>query len=302
MTRRLLWRGALLAVMFCVIAGMGMARQSQADPKDKEAIAKKGEMFVELFHKGDAEGLAAFWIADGEHSDESGRTLKGRKAIEAAFKEMFAAHKGLKLRVDSEALRFVTPDVAIEDGVAEVIPADGTAPTRARFTIVHVKQNGGWHISSLRNAMEAPPSNAQHLESFAWLIGNWAGERQKGELEKLSLAWTKNKNFIAGSFSTSARDVSLSKVEVRIGWDPVAKRVRSWSFDDSGAFGESSWTPEPKKLVAKSTLVLPDGKKAAATFIISAVDADTIALDVRDRTVGDERLPDVQEVKLKRVK
>jgi uncharacterized protein (TIGR02246 family) len=301
MTTRLLRYSALLVVMFCLITGIGMGRQSQGDPKDKEALAKRGEAFVELFHKGDAAGLAAFWTPDGEHSDETGHTLKGRKAIESALKEMFSANKGLKLRVDSESLRFVTPDVAIEDGVVEVIPADG-APTRARFTIVHVKQSGAWHISSLRNGVDVPPSNSQHLESLAWLVGNWAGQRPKGEVEQLKLAWTSTKNFIAGTFSTTASDVSLGKAEVRIGWDPIAKHVRSWSFDDTGAFGEGSWTMDPKKVVVKMSKVLPDGKKAAGTLIISQVDADTIALDLRDRTAGDERLPDVPDVKLKRTK
>jgi uncharacterized protein (TIGR02246 family) len=281
---------------------MGLGRQAQGDAKDKEALAKRGEAFVELFHKGDAEGLAAFWTPDGEHIAESGHTLKGRKAIETSLKEMFAANKGLKLRVDSESLRFVTPDVAIEDGVAEVIPADGSAPTRARFTIVHVKLNGAWHISSLRNAVDVPPSNTEHLESLAWLVGNWAGQRQKGEVEKLSLAWTSTRSFIAGTFSTTAHDFSLGKAEVRIGWDPVAKHIRSWSFDDTGAFGEGSWTTDPKKVVVKMSKVLPDGKKAAGTLIISQVDADTIGLDLRDRTAGDERLPDVPDVKLKRIK
>jgi uncharacterized protein (TIGR02246 family) len=301
MSRPFVWRLALLTVVFCLVTGIGIGRQAQGDPKDREALAKKGEAFVELFHKGDAAGLAAFFTPDGEHVDESGRTLKGRNAIEAALKEMFAANKGLKLRVESEALRFVTPEVAIEDGVTEVIPADGGAPTRARFTIVHVKLNGAWHISSLRNSAVVPPSSAEHLESLQWLIGNWTGARQKGEVEKLSLAWTKTKNFITGAFSTTAQNVAVGRAEVRIGWDPSTMRIRSWSFDDTGAFGEGAWTTEGKKLVVKTAMVLPDGKKAVATFIISPVDADTVALEVRDRIAGDERLPDVPEVRLKRV-
>src|SRR5262252_8982953 len=84
MTTRLLWRLALLAVLFCLITGMGLGRQAQGDAKDKEALAKRGEAFVELFHKGDAEGLAAFWTPDGELIDESGPTLKGRKAIDTS--------------------------------------------------------------------------------------------------------------------------------------------------------------------------------------------------------------------------
>ena len=49
--------------------------------------------------------------AGAEHADM-------HAAIETALQEMFSANKGLKLHIDSEALRFVTPDVAIEDGMS----------------------------------------------------------------------------------------------------------------------------------------------------------------------------------------
>jgi uncharacterized protein (TIGR02246 family) len=300
MTMRLVWFLALAAVILSF--GAGLAQQAQGDPMDKDALAKRAEAFVEAFHKGDAKALAAFWTLDGDHIDQAGRHMKGRAAIESAFKDMFAANKGLKLRVDSESLRFVTPDVAIEDGTTEVIPSDGEPPTLARFSIVHVKQNGHWYLSSVRNSEIAPPSNMEHLIGLEWLIGNWSGVREKGEVEQLTLARTKTQNFIVGRFSTSSRKVSLGSASVRIGWDPVAKRVRSWIFDDTGAFGKGAWTAEGKKWVVKTTSILPDGKKAAATLVIASVDADTISMQAKDRSVGDERLPDVDEVKLKRVK
>ena len=71
---------------------------------------------------------------------------------------------------------------------------------------------------------------------------------------------------------------------------------------DTGAFGEGAWTIDSNKVSVKSTAVLPDGKKAAATLIFFAVDADTLGLQVKDRSVGSEQLPDVPEIKLKRVK
>jgi hypothetical protein len=52
----------------------------------------------------------------------------------------------------------------------------------------------------------------------------------------------------------------------------------------------------------KTTVVLTDGKKATATFVLSSIDADTIALQSRDRSVDGGKLPDVKEIKLKRVK
>ena len=89
---------------------------------------------------------------------------------------------------------------------------------------------------------------------------------------------------------------------MRIGWDPVAKRVRSWIFDTTGGFGEGSWTKDGKKWTIKTSSTLQDGKKATATFIFAPVDADTITLQSQDRTMDGEKLPDTKEVKMKRVK
>jgi hypothetical protein len=42
--------------------------------------------------------------------------------------------KGLKLRIDVNSVRFVTPDLAIEDGISSVILPNGKPPNQARYT------------------------------------------------------------------------------------------------------------------------------------------------------------------------
>jgi uncharacterized protein (TIGR02246 family) len=293
---------ALAAMVFGLAALDGLAGQQKGDAKEGDAIAKRAEAFIEAFQKGDAKALAAFWTADGDYIDQTGRRLKGRDAIEKAFREMFTEHKGLKLLIDSEALRFVTPDVAIEDGTTEVLPADGGPPTRARYTIIHVKKDGYWLLSSVRNSPPLPPASYEHLRGLEWAIGDWAGKSDKGEVEKLSFAWAENQSFIVGTFSTTSRNVAVSSAKQWIGWDPLTKQVRSWMFDATGGFGEGSWIGDGKKWVVKTNYVLPEGKKATATFIVAPVDADTISLQARDRSVDGNKLPDTKEIKLNRVK
>ena len=127
MRTRLLWFLVLPAVILCLSALSGSAKQSKGDPKESEAIQKQAEAFVEAFHKGDAKAVAAFWTADGDYTDLTGRQIKGREAIEKVFADLFAQAKGLKIRIDSDSLRFVTPEVAIEDGTSEVYPPEGPA-------------------------------------------------------------------------------------------------------------------------------------------------------------------------------
>jgi uncharacterized protein (TIGR02246 family) len=293
---------ASLAMLITLSARPGSAAQPEGDAKDKAVLQRNGEAFVEAFHKGDANALAAFWTADGDYTDEIGHHIKGREAIEKVFAAYFSEHKGLKLRINSDSLRFVTPDVAIEDGTTEVIPPDGAPPSRARYTIVHVKKESRWLLSSVRDAPFAPPSNREHLSGLEWAIGDWATETDKGGVERLSVSWTENENFVVATFSTTIGDITVGRATQWIAWDPVAKRVRSWIFDAAGGFGEGSWTREGKNWVIKTSSVLQDGKRAAATYVVTHVDADTISLQARDQSVAGRAVPDKPEVRLKRVK
>jgi uncharacterized protein (TIGR02246 family) len=292
---------ALLALVLLV-----GARMRADDPKGNAAaeagIQKQAEAFVDAFHKGDAKAVAACWVADGDFFDQTGRHVKGREAIEKAFAELFAENKGLKLLIEGTSLRFVTPDVAIEDGTTEVFPADGGAPTRGRYTNVHVKKDGQWLLSAVRMAPFTPPSNYQHLRGLGWTVGNWVGESDEGSVDRLSAAWSDNQNFITATFSSTVKDVPVGSATQRIGWDPEGKKIRSWIFDAAGGFGEGSWTQDGKKWVVKTTSVLPDGKKTAATYVLTPVDADTITVQAKDRKEDGKPIPDTKEVKLKRVK
>jgi uncharacterized protein (TIGR02246 family) len=280
------------------LAGQG----KNGNKEDTAAIQKNALAFVAAFEKGDAKGLAALWAPDGDYTDQAGRKMAGREAIEKAFDSLFSEVKGLKVGITNLSLRFLTPDVAVEDGISEVYPPGGQPPSRARYTIVHVKKDGQWLLGSVRDAIYTPPSNYDHLRGLEGAIGDWAGESANGEVERLSLAWAENQNFITGTFATTLKHFSLGNMKVWIGYDPVAKNLRSWSFDAAGGFGEGTWTQEGKKFTIKSHMTLPDAKKATGTIVISLVDPDTITLQRKDATVDGKPMPEMKEVKLIRIK
>src|SRR5438445_9499716 len=166
MRMRLLWFLALPALAFGFAAWPGQAEQPKADAGQEAAIQKNAEAFVEAFHKGDAKAVAALWTADGEYTDVTGNHVKGREAIEKAFEAFFSERKDLKVRIESLSLRFVTPDVAIEEGTSEVFAPDGGPPSRARYTNVHVKKYGQWLLGSVRDSAFTPSSNYEHLRGL----------------------------------------------------------------------------------------------------------------------------------------
>jgi hypothetical protein len=79
----------------------------------------------------------------------------------------------------------------------------------------------------------------------------------------------------------------------RIGWDPQAKQIRSWTFDTAGGFGEAVWTPVEDRWVVKAKAVTADGTSASATRTLQRDTADRVIWTATDRLAGDEQLPDL---------
>jgi uncharacterized protein (TIGR02246 family) len=293
----------LIATACLAVTQATRAAHSDGNEDDKAALRKNGEAFAVAFHNGDARGVAAFWAPDGDYTDLAGRHLKGRENIEKAFERLFAEQKGLNVSIDSQSLRFVTPDVAIEDGVSEVFSADGTPPSKARYTIVHVKKDGQWQLSSVRESPYAPPSNHSRLRPLEWALGEWASEGENGKpVERLSCSLTDDDNFMVTTFLTTVRDTTVGKATQWIGWDPVAKHLRSWLFDATGGFGDGAITRDGQDWVIKTNTVMRNGKKATATYVLTPVDADSFTLQARERTEDGNSLPDMPAVTMKRVK
>lgn len=315
-TRLMLW--CIFALAALVGAGFlngwtgGSAAQSpslkatkvsggEGSSSEEAALLKNAEAFAEAFAKGDAKALAAFWTETGDFTTPTGQTFTGREALEKAFAEFFEENPGVKVRIDVSGYRFPTANVAIEDGITSVIYPDGSAPTAARYTIVHVKRNGQWLIDSLREAPYTPPSNHRHLKGLEWLIGEWVDDDKEGELAEISFAWTDNQNFILSNFSTSFKNALLTSGTQWIGWDPRNKTIRSWIFESSGGFGQATWTREGKTWTIKTQHTLPDGSTSSATNVVTRIDANTLTWEVKDRQLDGKPLPDLKPVKMKRV-
>jgi uncharacterized protein (TIGR02246 family) len=290
-----------LVVLVFLAASPGFAKQEKVNAEEEAALQKCAEAFVEAFHKGEAKALAALWTPDGDYTDQRGRHFKGREAIEKVFSELFAENKGLKLRINIEGIRFPIANVAVEDGTTEVSPEHGP-PSRARYTVMHIKKDGQWLIDSVRDAMYVPPTNYEFLRGLEFAIGDWVAESPTGEGAHLSFSWAPHQNFLINKFTTTFREFSLGEGTQWIGWDPAAKTIRAWTFDTTGGFGEATWSKDGDKWVTKVASVQRDGTKTTATNIVTLVDQDTLEFQSTERTINGKSAPDIKGIKLKRVK
>jgi uncharacterized protein (TIGR02246 family) len=290
----------------CLWAGQVWAQErnvgqaTQGGAPQASPLMKNAQAFVEAFENGDAKAVAAFWAEDGDYVDLTGHRLQGRPAIEDAFKDYFAGNKGVKLRIDVNSVRFVTPDTAIEDGVTSVTSPDGGPPNQARYANVHVKKDGQWVLQSVRESPYTPPGNYEHLRGLEWAIGEWVDEGDGPEIDHATFEWSPDGNFLISTQDVTVRDTLVSRSTEWIGWDPRTSQIHSWSFVGDGSIGENTWSSEGDQWIIKTNATLPDGKKLAATNIITLNGPDAITWQSKDRTLDGKALPDVKEIKMKR--
>ena len=294
---------ASFAVCGFVAAGRAPARQEpQAEGKPAPGKGKRAQEFIAAFDKGDAKAVASFWTETADYVDDTGRAYKGRPAIEKMYEKFFAEHKGLKLNIIVNSHRMVGADVAIEEGVTEVAPAEGGLPSPAHFSAVLVKKDGEWYFESVHDSIPHPPSNAEHFDDLEWLLGEWAGEEQKGESAKATYSWAENRNFIVSNFATTLDGAPVVGGTQWIAWDAVDKQIRSYSFYSGGGIGEAVWTKNGDSWSIQVNAKSSAGKKMSATNVLTKVDADHTTWQLTKLTVDGQTMPDPPAVKLKRVK
>ena len=75
----------------------------------------------------------------------------------------------------------------------------------------------------------------------------------------------------------------------RIGWDPLAGKVRSWMFDSDGGYADGLWTLVEDAWVIKSSAVMPDGQTGSATVTMLPKGTDRFVMKGTERIVGNAR-------------
>lgn len=275
--------------------GMSRAAEPSADTSAEAAIRESIEAYVAAFNKGDAEALAATWSPTGEWISEDGTRLKGRDAILAAARAKFAAGPKATLRVIDPIVRFPTADVAVEDGTAIVTEGDGST-TETTYTAVHVLRDGKWLLENVREtAVASSPVADRPLEALAWMVGDWVDASETATV-KMKVEWTMNHRFLVSHFEVSAAGmIPLVGAQI-IGFDRARGEIRSWLFDADGTIGEGVWTHDGRQWVVKSRQTLLDGTPASSTNVYLPRDSNSYAWKSIGRKIGDQYLPNIDEV------
>jgi uncharacterized protein (TIGR02246 family) len=274
-------------------------KQPAADRSaDDAAIRANVAAFVKAYNAHDAKAIAALFAPDGQIVDKDGDVSEGREAIAKVFAGLFTDSPKKRIEVTIESIRFLGSDIAMEEGSTKETLAPGETPEYDRYTVLHVRRDGKWQVAMARDEEGPPPSSHEQLRPLAWLVGDWIDDGGNVVVNS-SCRWSEDGNFLLQEFKLQISGKNAMRVSQRIGWDPIAKRIRSWVFDSEGGFGESEWTPDGDTWVIKATGVRPDGKTASATNVLVPAGKDAYVWRSRDRIVGDEVSPPM-EVKVVR--
>ena len=293
---------AILAILSAMSLGTVLAGDQAAGPA---AVAEVRNALTELevaYNRADAKGLAACWTAGGEFIGPSGQRIEGREQIEKAFQEYLGPRKDTNLEIRVISSRLVSEGVALVDAASEVKPAPAGEAGPSQFAMVMVHRDGRWLIESARETAGRTPSPARHLKDVQWMVGDWVSDASAKDAPSLrsNCDWTVNQAFLIRKFKVEGQNAFLHAGTEVIGWDPHAQRIRSWVFDSSGGFGESMWVHDGDRWLIQYAGTLADGSEVSATHILTTVDADTLTLQSKDRSINGDRQPDAPAITLKR--
>ena len=154
------WISVLSAI--ALASGLAVFAVAQDASDDEAAVKSIAGQWAEAWNAGDMKAIGDLYKDDSDYVDLFGQSHKGRTEIEASFGEISSTvYKGSKISIETKAVRFVKPDLAVLDSVWELegVPeAEGAPPSKGQATVVCTKQDDGqWKIVAHRSRVPQAP-------------------------------------------------------------------------------------------------------------------------------------------------
>jgi len=143
---------------FGLIAGfvcLGMINTASSSQEDEQTIRRMVEQAISRLNKGDVTVIEDFWAQDADYVSVDGRLITGRAQIETFFHELAKSSGDRAQQTSSiERIRFLTPELAIVDGLWTVTGARDAAgrelsPIKGRgFEVVQKREGRWWFVAT----------------------------------------------------------------------------------------------------------------------------------------------------------
>ena len=268
---------------------------------DREAIVASAEAFVAAYVARDASAIAALFAPDAEYVDENGKVSQGRKEIERTLKEFFENHDAARIEMEIDSLRFLRPDLAVEDGATTCYPTTVGASHHSRYTAIHTKIDGKWLVASVReHGAHGQRVRAAQLRQLDWLVGDWI-DQDDDSVVHFQCNYSGDGNFLIRNFTVSVAGAKVISGTQRIGWDPSIGKLRAWTFDSDGGHFDGIWAFDGERWILTSSGITSDGRAASGVSIFTPVNRHSMTWQAVNRQLDGMRLPDSEEFALVRM-
>lgn len=303
-------RNRLPMILAIAIASPLLAAEPVADrTADAEAIRAATRAYTQALEKGDGAKLASFWTPDGDIIDDIGRVMPGRETVSMITPTAPQAAKPT-IRVAETNLRFLSPDVAVEDGSVDVTDNAGRGQLRGRYSATWVRHGGDWKLAALREARIDHAAGIESLDDLDWMVGDWqvvddpteseaAGQAPAAQRPTIEMRvrWNATRTFLLRDMmiTPAGQTAEAEKIHIsqRIGWDPLSRRIHSWIFGSDGSHGEAEWSRDDGSWVARTTAVHPDGRQTSSINIYTFDGKDRCTWRSLPTHVGGEHEPQI---------
>jgi uncharacterized protein (TIGR02246 family) len=288
-------RIALGLVLGSILMVSGVSAEKTVLSQDETAIRKAIDSYVGTYNRGDASAAASHWSRQGSYLTQTGEYAKGPDKIRPALEKFFSENKGIQVKAAPFDVQRQSADRATAKGFA-TFQRPGEENDEVLFAATYVKEKGAWKLLAVKEEESSVPLDTiAKLGELEWLIGDWVDQDENASVET-TFRWAKDYAFINGTFRVTVGDqVDLEGTQV-IGWDPAAKKIRSWIFDSKAGVGEGEWSREANRWTVNVKSVLGNGQKASSINIYTYLDPNSFTWQSVSRAVDGELLPDSDEV------
>lgn len=289
----------MTAIAICLIDNCALADEAVSAAGDAAAIRQRANDYLRAIELGDPDEIASFWTKDGDYLDESGHAVKGRQLAKRA-ESRASQEDHTRREITVESLRFITPDVAVEDGAVMVTNVPLRQEVVRRYAAIWVRQGDTWLLDGVRELAAPATQQQNHLSDLAWMLGDWCSDGDDQSI-RLTCTWSKDKHFLLREIDVSTPERGPLHVSQRIGWDARDKQIKSWTFDSEGGHGEGLWFRSRDQWIVEAASVHSDASRATGTNIYTQDGPDSFTWQATNSETDGEPMPD-REVRMVRRK
>ena len=268
--RLLVFTLAMILVAVSTSTTLPLASGQEADTAisaaDVTAIRAAATAYRAALAKGDAAAIKAAWTEDGDAVDGWGNLYDSK---DTATLSGTAAGPRPDVRVGETRLRLIARDVVIEDGTVDVVLPGMKSPIEGSFTAIWARRGAGWKLAGLRESERPVSVDGDMLEDLDWMVGD---EKKAAASMEMTVRWDAGHAFLirearVAVASGDGGPADVVEIHQRIGWDPLVKRIRSWSFSSDGSRSEATWVRDGTSWIATQSIVFPAGDQETAVSI-----------------------------------